>query len=231
MTSTVKPSAANILRIFRAASAEDIAAGREWYSRAHQAAAELAAMGDGDVVRAAAVIAVLSPATPWHRNVQLARHAYTLAAEGATYDKITSGKAGGGLATMGDAARKAAALVLGGDPASIVSGPKVTAFWLRIAEAANSDTSAGSVVVDRHAFDIAVGRMTDDRTRGAYLGRVGGIATVQACYARAASALRRSGEAEDITPSELQAATWVAWRNSDHAHSQARAEARRDRAA
>jgi hypothetical protein len=231
-TTLPTPTTANILRVFRAASADHVRQGREWYRRAHQAARELAAMGDGDVVRAAAVIAVLSPSTPWHRNVALARKAYAMAADGATFDDIVTreSQGGHGLGTKGDSARKAAALVLGGDPHAIVSGPKVVPFWLRIADAASGDTTYRSVVVDRHAYDIAVGIVTDDRTRGLALGRVGGTREVQLRYAHAAAVLRRTGEAPDITPAELQAVTWVAWR-ALFAHSQGKAEARRDAAA
>lgn len=223
------PSTANILRVFRAASAEDVTAGREWYARAHAAARDLAAMGDGDVTRAAAVIAVLSPSTPWQRNVALARQAYAMAADGATFDEISAPGRDGGLGTIRANSRKAAALVLGADPAAVVSGPKVTAFWARIADAASGDATYRSVVVDRHAFDIAVGRVTDDRTRSMYLSRVGGFRTVQLRYAHAASVLRRTGEAPDITPAELQAVTWVAWRRL-FGHAMAQAEARRDAA-
>jgi hypothetical protein len=208
-------TAANVLRIFREASPAQVADGRGWYARANAAARELASMGDGDVVRAAAVLAVLSPSTPWARNVELARMAYTMAANGATFAEIAAPVGTPGrLPTMGDHARKAAALVLGADPASVVSGPKVTPFWQRIVDAATGATGVGSVVVDRHAFDIAVGRVTDDRTRGLALGRKGGHHNVAMAYVRAASVLRRTGEAPGITPSEL--------------HAMGKAEARRD---
>jgi hypothetical protein len=228
---THTPTAANILRVFRAASDEHVIDGREWYARAQAAARELADLGDGDVERAAAVIAVLSPATPWHRNVALARMAYEGAAQGVPVD-VLAGPVGtpGRLPTMGDAARKAAALVWGAEPSAVVSGPKVSAFWGRIVDAASGDSTWRSVVVDRHAFDIAVGMVTDDRTRGTFLGRVGNMRKVQLAYARAAAVLRRTGEAPDITPAELQAVTWVAWR-ALFAHSQGKAEARRDAAA
>lgn len=226
----MNPTAANVLRIFREATPEDITAGREWYSKAHEDAVALATLGDGDVSRAAAVIAVLSPSTPWQRNVALARKAYTMAAEGATFDEITAPQGEGGLGTMGNSKRKAAALVLGADPESIVSGPKVIPFWQRIAEAAAHNTNASSVVVDRHAFDIAVGEVTSDRIRGGFLGRKGGTHTVALCYVRAAAVLRRTGECPDITPAELQAVTWIVWRR-EHAHAMGKAEARRDAAA
>lgn len=225
----ITPTAANVLRIFREGTPQDIADGRGWYRRAHDAAAELATMGDGDVSRAAAVIAVLSPSTPWQRNVALARQAYAMAADGASFDDIVTreSQGGHGLGTKGDSARKAAAIVLGADPASVVSGPKVIPFWNRIVDAATDATGPSSVVVDRHAFDVAVGQVTSDRIRGNHLGRKGGTHAVAMAYVRAASVLRRTGEAPGITPSELQAVTWTVWRR-EHAHAMGKAEARRD---
>lgn len=220
----MNPTAANVLRIFRAGTDQDVTEGRGWYARARAVATEL---DPADPVRGAAVLAVLSPMKPWTENVRLARLAYAMAANGATFDDMTRPGRDGGLPTMRDHSRKAAALVLGADPASVVSGPKVVPFWQRIVDAATGATGPGSVVVDRHAFDIAVGRVTDDDTRGSFLGRKGGHHTVAMCYVRAASVLRRTGEAPGITPAELQAVTWVVWRRL-FAHAQGRAAARRD---
>lgn len=227
----VTPSTALILSLYRSARPEDVREGRAWYRRARDTARELADQLDGDVTRAAAVLAVLSPLTPWSRNVQLARQAYAMARDGATYDDMTTGP--DRLRTMGAHARKAAALVLGADPAGIVSGPKVTPFYARIVDAASGaaeSMSPGSVVIDRHAHDIAVGRVTDDATRKRGLERKGGHLRFAMAYVRAAETLQRTGEAPGLTPSELQAVTWLAWRR-DHAHAIGRAEARKDAAA
>ena len=228
----------NVLRVFRAATTDDVREGREWYARAHDAARDLAAILPGTdteapdpdaarVVRAAAVIAVLSPMTPWARNVELARMAYTRAADGATFADLTAPSSPLRLPTVGAHARKAAAIVLGADPASVVSGPKVTPFWARIVDAATGATGPSSVVVDRHAHDVALHRVTDDATRGRNLSRKGGQEAFAMAYVRAAAALRRTGEAPGITPAELQAVTWIVWRR-EHGHAMAKAEARRD---
>jgi hypothetical protein len=223
MTSTPAPlppvSAANVLRVFREGTPDQIAAGREWYSKAQAVARSL---DPADVSRGAAVLAVLSPMMNWQTNVRLARQAYTLADEGASLDEITAA-----LGCLKRNAAKAAAIVLGTDPASVVSGEKVTAFWGRIVDAAQGSTGPSSVVVDRHAADIATGMILGDKTRGLLLGRKGGFHSVQMAYSRAASALRRSGEAPGITPAEVQACCWVIWRTL-HAHSQGKAAARAD---
>lgn len=219
---TLIPSAANVLRAFRDASPEDIETGRSWYASAHAIASEL---DPEDPERASAVLAVLSPLTPWQTNVSLARSVYAMYRNGMSTDDIVRL-----LPTLKRHARKAAAIVAGAEPASIVSGPKVIPFWHRIAYAANGDTGPGSVVIDRHAFDAAVGRVTSDTERGRFLGRKGGHARVAQCYLRAASVLRRTGEAPDLTPSELQAIVWSVWRRV-HAHPMGKAEHRRDVAA
>jgi hypothetical protein len=80
------PRTRNVTRIFRQATPDQLAAGRDWYARARRLAEELAYRlpeshrHHGDVERAAAVIAVLSPRVSWPLNVRLARQAYSLAA-------------------------------------------------------------------------------------------------------------------------------------------------------
>jgi hypothetical protein len=198
MGASATPSTRNVLRIYRAATADELAAGREWYARAQRLAAEL----DEDVDRAAGVIAVLSPQTSWPLNVRLARRAYELRDAGASVEEIVAGLRGCTHAN----GRKAAMILWGADPDAVVSGPKVRAFWHTIARPGD----ARSVVVDRHAYDVAVGRVTDDTTRGRALGRVGGYAAVADTYLRAAKILRRQGQ--DVTAADVQAVTWTVWR-------------------
>jgi hypothetical protein len=226
MTANIpKPSARNVLRIFRAGTADDVTNGRDWYRRAHDAAREVAETylnsTDTDAIeRVACVYAAISPTMPWQRNDQLARRAFALASDGATFDDIVDG-----LGMLKANARKAAAIVLGADPWSVLSGPKVIPFAQRIADAASGTMGPSSVVIDRHAHDIALGRMTDDATRSRNLARKGGQRAFAMAYVRAAETLRRTGEAPGITPAELQAVTWVVWRR-EHGHSQARALSR-----
>jgi hypothetical protein len=200
----VTPSAANIVAVWRAADPADIDAGRGWYRRARAFAAEL---DPEDPVRAAAVIAVLSPQLSWPRNAQLARTAYALRANGATVDEITAA-----LPMLKRNARKAAAILWGADPDAVVSGPKVRAFWHSIAH----PSDARSVVIDRHAFDVAMGRVTPDAdapSRDRFLSRRGGYAIVADCYLRAARILSEES-GESISATEVQAVTWTAWRHT-----------------
>lgn len=199
--STLTPSARNILRVFRGASAENIAAGREWYARASRLAAEL---DPTDIDRAAGVIAVISPLISWRVNVRLARLAYALHNDGATADEIVDA-----LPMLKRNARKAAAILAGADPDLIVSGPKVRAFWRTIAD----PSDARGVVVDRHAFDVAVGRVLTDATRGPALGRRGVYAATADAYVRAAKIITRESGIP-TSAADVQAITWMEWRET-----------------
>jgi len=214
------PTVRNVTRVYRSATPDQLAKGVEWYARAQRLAVELAAQDlsdpdgiltretsaqrwQGDVDRAAAVIAVLSPQETWTRNVELAREAYRLARGAWSVTALAAG-----LGTLGASARKAARLLLTSEPTDeIVGGPKVTAFWHTIAD----PLDPFAVVVDRHAFDVAVGRVTDDETRQRGLS---GKRYEQACdvYRRAAAILSKEGT--PVSPATVQAVTWTVWRET-----------------
>lgn len=219
---TDAPSASNVLAVFRAGTPDDVTDGRGWYARARSACLTIARDYGATLEMVAVVLAIISPSTPWQRNVWLTEEAFRLASLGLTFDEVWRG-----LPMMGANARKAAAVVLGAEPWSVISGPKVTPFAQRVIDAATGATGPGSVVIDRHAHDIALGRVTSDRERNQALSRKGGHHAFAMAYVRAAATLRRTGECPGITPSELQAVTWVVWRR-EYGHAMARAEARRD---
>lgn len=182
------PSTRNITKIFRATTTDDRIAGLSWYATAREVAATL---DPSDPARAAAVLAVLSPRTSWPQNVRLAQDAY----------------AGRRVGALGANVRKAARILGGEDAADVVTGDKVRAFWLTIVDP--SDPRA--VVVDRHAFDVACDQVTDDATRGRYLGKVGKYAELADLYRRAARIISRE-TGQTWTPAAVQATTWVYWR-------------------
>lgn len=203
----------NVTRLFRQASPQDLADGREWYARARRLAEELANglptdhPHHGDVDRAAAVIAVLSPRLSWPQNVITARLAYSVAAGDWGWLAYTIRDA---LPVLKSNAAKAGRLLASNDPTDeIVRGPKVRAFWFTI----SNPSDPRAVVVDRHAVDVAVGQVTDDATRGRILSRQGSYDQVAGCYIRAAKILSRELD-ELITPAEVQAVTWTTWRRT-----------------
>lgn len=182
------PSTRNITKIFRQTTAEDRLSGLSWYATAREVAATL---DPADPVRAAAVLAVLSPRTSWAQNIRLAQDAY----------------AGRKVGALGANVRKAEALLAGADPEDVVTGAKVRTFWRTIVDP--SDPRA--VVIDRHAFDVACDQVTDDATRGRYLGRVGKYAELAELYRRAARIISRE-TGQHWTPAAVQATTWIYWR-------------------
>lgn len=196
-------STRNIMRAWRASTAADQAAGRDWYPRAHRLARELF---PDDIVRGAAVIAIPSPMTAWALNVRIARDAAALATDGATFDDILAGMEGWPVTPANR--RKLAAVLAGADPDLVVSGPKVRPFFRMIAD----PIAEGSwVVVDRHAVDIYAGRVQSDKQRAAILGKVAGHEDVAAAYRRAAKIVTRE-TGIPTSASDVQAVTWLYWR-------------------
>ncbi|HTE66948.1 MAG TPA: hypothetical protein VK736_11925 [Candidatus Binatia bacterium] len=85
--------------------------------------------------------------------------------------------------------------------ADVLGGPKVRAFAALI----DDPDDLTAVVIDRHAFDVAVGRVTSDHERDLLLKRRG-------VYERFARVYRAAARVLGIPPSVVQATTWTYWR-------------------
>lgn len=177
-----RPSVRNILTIWAQATADDLDAGAQWYPDAHKVAIDIA--GDGDV--GAGVLAALSPQRSWSDNVTGAR------------EFMRTGRC---RYATGRNISKAQSILDGGQWGAVLGGPKVRSFAACIADP--WDTYA--VVVDRHAFDIAVGRVTSDAERNLLLKRAG-------TYDRFARTYRAAARVLDDLPMVVQATTWTTWR-------------------
>lgn len=130
---TLRTLTRRILRVFDSATASDFEAGARWYDDARELAVSLSAHTGGDVERSAAVIAALSPRTPWARNVAAAT---ALLAAG----EVIPGVLGRNLATA-QQARATGIAALG--------GPKTRRF------AANISGDDHAVTVDVWAARVA----------------------------------------------------------------------------
>lgn len=95
---------------------------------------------------------------------------------------------------------KATRILAGETPLDVLGGDKVRAFYATILDPHGYDVP----VIDRHAFDIAVGRVTDEKAR-ATLSRKGEYARFGEVYIDAARSV-------GVSSSQMQAITWVAWR-------------------
>jgi len=174
----------NILSVYRRATLDDINEGMDWYSDAHEFARTL----DSNIQRSAGIIAALSPMSGWANNKAKARQFYVQDGDGTGIGLFRN-------------VRKAVRIYRGEAPLDVLGGEKVRAFYQTIVDPEGDHNP----VIDRHAFDIAMGRVTSDKERST-LSRKGE-------YARFADAYRVAAKSLDIGTAQLQAITWVTWRN------------------
>ena len=187
-----RPSARNILQVLDAATAAEWEAGALWYPAAHKIASEIFS----DPATGAGVLAALSPQRAWAANVQDARD-------------LAAGRRPR-YATRANLAKAQA--ILDGSPWQTVLGdPRTTRRTSRGAKVRNFAACIAdpwdpwAVAIDRHAFDVAVGRITSDAERERILARVG-------VYDRFARTFRAAARATGEAPNVIQAVSWVTWR-------------------
>ena len=195
-TSTDTPQVSNILAVFNGATAENIRFGLQWYVIAHNAALSMGGGRAWHLERNAGIIAALSPMNGWTNNVRKARQVVSMRGN------ITVVKGQPNGIGLGANVAKAIAIYKGADPLDILNGDKVTAFYRTIV----NPTGDISPVIDRHAFDIAVGEPTNDKRRG--------ILSRKGVYEEFAHAYREAAAIAGIGAPQMQAITWVQWRES-----------------
>lgn len=176
------PSVASVVDIWSKATDRDRDLGACWYPEAHRVAKDLC----GDAATGAGVIAALSPQAGWTSNLEMARD-------------LASGRRP--RMTTGANILKAERIMAGEPWRDVLGGPKVRSF----AQCIEDPWDGHSAVIDRHAFDVAVGRVTDDAIRSLVLSRAGVYDTFAGIYRAAA---RDIGE----DPCVVQATTWTTWR-------------------
>lgn len=171
------------MSVYRNASFAAWSEGMTWYDDAHNFAKSLDPMR---FHRSAGVIAALSPMNVWSNNKNKAEQLYRQGhGEGCgLYSNVL----------------KAERIYAGEDALDVLGGNKVRAFYLTIVDPYGDH----DIVVDRHAFDIAVGKRTSDKARS-QLGRKGE-------YARFCETYRKGALAAGIGAAQFQAVTWCAWR-------------------
>jgi hypothetical protein len=171
----------NIIKVYESATADQRARGANWYPTAHQLADMLS---EGNVTMGAGVIAALSANKAWDLNQRIARRAFE------------TGELRGHTAAN---LEKAAKIMAGVDPTEVLPMDMKTGNFYRCIV---DPTDAEAVCIDRHAHDIAVGRPYGDADRG--LSAKGRYAVLSLAYRNAAAKL-------GVSPSVLQATTWVVW--------------------
>lgn len=174
-----------ILSVFDAATASDIEAGAQWYGSAIGDILTAMALASGhSVERCAAVIAHLSPRTPWGRNTAGAWLTIT-------------GEDARSIGCIGANVDRAEAAMVADVPLATVNGPKTSRF------ARNLLGDRDAVTVDVWAARVALGASDDVE---AVLRRAGVYEALETAYQLAAA---RRG----VDPATMQATTWVVARN------------------
>jgi hypothetical protein len=200
-----RAATASILRVYRPAVVAGIPSTAAWYGEAGDLCQTVADGTGLPVEVVAGVLAAVSPLNSWGANVNLAVKIIRHHLAG---DVLLTGYLGTGL-------RKAAAILAGEDVATTLNSPKITNFWRCIA---SRGTDADAVCIDRHAWDIVTNtRHRDGADRGD--DRLPVRPSINgARYAWAADAYRRAAviasreQGRQVTASEVQAVTWMAWR-------------------
>lgn len=175
----------NIMSVFLRAKESHIREGMEWYSKAHELALSLS---PGDAMRGAGVIAAYSPMNRWERNRQMAINTFA------------TGIAYGHTKTMVSCAQR----IHDGEYAlDVLKGDKTRAFASAIADPEHSTIAT----IDRHAHDIAAGRIFPDNGRN--IGK--------RVFREFSAAYVEAAELAGIGVAQMQAITWVAWRELKNA--------------
>lgn len=158
---------------------------RLWYQEANESAYFLQRRTSATPDQAAGIIAALSPAMSYARNLQLAR---TLIRTGDCNHQYSSNT------------RKAQRILQGEAPTDVLGGNKVRAFYHNISK----PTTEGHVTIDRHALQVALPGANPQ-----ILQRPGVYQLLAAAYRGAAAHHNRTANAAThLLPHELQAIVW-----------------------
>ncbi len=181
----------NILRVYHKAGSGEIDAGLRWYLFAHEEAIRLSGLSASPIFdtpdAAAGIIAAVSPGLRWESNIAAA-------------ECIIRGEELNGLGVRWYRnVVKAKRILEGEQPAIVLKGNKVRAFWHNILYPLTSE----SVCIDGHAFAIWAGKRI-------MLDEVPSLTSKR--YTAIESDYRAVANMVGIRPSQLQAITWCVWR-------------------
>lgn len=186
----------NILAVFFMANEAELLEGRNWYPRANTIAKSIAEKYNIEFNTVAGVIAALSPNNRWSRNIQDAENLIRAHASGEVMDAVK-------VSTFGNNKHKAIAILQGNNPDLVLGGNKVRAFYGCI-------ICRNDVCVDGHAYSIWLGERVPTSQTPSISDK---LYDVIAGDYRKATEVINGILGERLLPSEVQAVTWVVWRN------------------
>jgi hypothetical protein len=188
----------NIFNVYLQSTEEDRAEGLSWYQITALDLHALASKLDVPFMTLCGVVAALSPGVRWSRNIywaeQLVRYP----------DEVMNGVLKIPTYSFLNVT-KAKRIIDGENPLTVLSGPKVRAFYHCLITAGQTT----EVCIDGHAYSIALGRRLGVRSSSSKLDRakirLSDLPIIRQAYRNVAKKL-------DITAPQLQATTWVTWR-------------------
>lgn len=186
----------SILAVFFSASAAELCEGKEWYANANAYACALALQYNIHVETAAGVIAALSPNNRWTRNLIDAEALIKVYSHGGDPRDVK-------VATFNKNKAKAIAILEGGYPFDILGGRKVRAFYQCIMD-------VDAVCVDGHAYSIWLGQRVATTKTPSISAKL--YDQIDSDYRKATEQINQI-TGERLTPAQVQAVTWIVWRN------------------
>ncbi len=181
----------NIIEVYHSATAAQHSDGVMWYRRANEFASDLASRYGCSLEVASGIIATLSPGLDWPRNQRDAESTIDAFSRGIRH---TSKRFPKGIGVYGKNNIRKSELIW--ENLHTPSGLKVSSFAACIIDPLN-DTS---VVIDRHAYAVATRVLNGD------------LKLTPNQYERIAGSYRTAAKDLVLLPLELQAVTWVVWR-------------------
>jgi len=178
----------SILQVYLSATEEQKEQGHAWYETARETAKEFARIYNVSYRCAAGVIAVLSPRQRWETNKADAQAVLRAASSGSRVKPKVS--------AYGANLNKAWRIANGEQPAKVLGGPKVNAFYRNICGDYNGVT-----------VDVWAARVAEPYNRR-FAGKDKDYQVIATAYATVADHL-------NIFPAFLQAICWIAVRKSD----------------
>lgn len=185
----------NILRVYRGASPAARARGAVWYAEESDILASLAFDLGLSLRAVCGAAAAISPGMKWEL-VPGYVHALATAPDPYAITVPTYSS---------EFTHRAIRCLRGENPADVLGGPKVRAFYALLLTRGQSD----AVVIDGHAFNIA--RALRTGIRG---GRADAPSVGPSRFALVAAAYRRAAEIVGQPAHVVQAVTWCAWRDA-----------------
>jgi hypothetical protein len=195
-----------ILGCFFRASASEKSEGLQWYNNANSRAIAISEQYETGLDKVCGVIAALSPNNRWTRNLHDAERLIEVIKSGGDDDDLRQLK----VSTFGANKAKAVKILRepGPDVMSILGGRKTQAFFACILNPRRKDY----VCVDGHAYSIWLGERVPTTRTPKISAKL--YAQISEDYKEAASIINAiSLDGQQYTPAEVQAITWVTWRN------------------